>query len=98
MVFLGNSRLQFGFSAPATGQFFADVGASYYLLGFSDNETFKFTGPLLKSLQPKARAYVINVDKFFFDRESQPAATDSARSGRTRRAMRTSRPGRGRTG
>lgn len=74
VVFLGNSRLQFGFSAPATGQFFSDAGANYYLLGFSDNETFKFTGPLLKSLQPKAKAYVINVDKFFFDRESPPAA------------------------
>jgi hypothetical protein len=74
VLFLGNSRLQFGFSAPALGDWFADNGASYYLLGFSHNETAKFTGPLLESLEPAARAYVINVDKFFFERESPPAA------------------------
>jgi hypothetical protein len=73
VLFLGNSRLQFGFSAPALGQWFADAGARYYLLGFSHNETAKFTEPLLADLQPKARAYVINVDKFFFERESPPA-------------------------
>lgn len=79
VLFIGNSRLQFGFSAPALGQWFAGAGADegrgarYYLLGFSHNETARFTGPLLGDLRPKARAYVINVDKFFFDRESPPA-------------------------
>ena len=73
VLFLGNSRLQFGFSAPALGQWFEDAGARYYLLGFSHNETAKFTEPLLADLQPQARAYVINVDKFFFERESPPA-------------------------
>lgn len=73
VLFLGNSRLQFGFSAPALGQWFEGAGARYYLLGFSHNETAEFTEPLLASLQPKARAYVINVDKFFFERESPPA-------------------------
>jgi hypothetical protein len=73
VLFVGNSRMQFGFSAPALGRWFADAGARYYLLGFSHNETAKFTQPLLASLQPKARAYVINVDKFFFERESPPA-------------------------
>lgn len=74
VLFLGNSRMQFGFSAPALGDWFADTGARYYLLGFSHNETAKFTGPLLAGLAPQARAYVINVDKFFFERESPPAA------------------------
>ncbi len=74
VLFLGNSRMEFGFSAPAAlGQWFADAGARYYLLGFSHNETAKFTKPLLAGLEPKARAYVINVDKFFFERESPPA-------------------------
>jgi hypothetical protein len=73
VLFLGNSRLQFGFSAPALGRWFAGAGASYYLLGFSHNETARFTQPLLEGLQPRARAYVINVDKFFFERESPPA-------------------------
>jgi hypothetical protein len=75
VLFIGNSRLQFGFSAPALGEWFAGAGARYYLLGFSHNETAKFTEPLLAGLEPRARAYVINVDKFFFDRESPPAAS-----------------------
>lgn len=74
VLFLGNSRLQFGFSAPEVlDRWFAATGASYYLLGFSHNETATFTEPLLAGLEPKARAYVINVDKFFFERESPPA-------------------------
>lgn len=74
VLFVGNSRLQFGFSAPALDDWFARAGARYYLLGFSNNETAKFTEPLLEGLAPAARAYVINVDKFFFERESPPAA------------------------
>lgn len=73
VLFVGNSRLQFGFSAPALDDWFARAGARYYLLGFSNNETAKFTEPLLEGLAPAARAYVINVDKFFFERESPPA-------------------------
>ena len=75
VLFIGNSRLQFGFSAPALGEWFAEAGARYYLLGFSHNETARFTEPLLAGLEPRARAYVINVDKFFFKRESPPAAS-----------------------
>ena len=77
VLFVGNSRLQFGFSAPALGQWFegAGKGARYYLLGFSHNETAGFTRPLLEGLQPKARAYVISVDKFFFEQPSLPAAS-----------------------
>ena len=52
VLFLGNSRMEFGFSAPAVlGRWFADAGARYYLLGFSHNETAKFTEPLLAGLR-----------------------------------------------
>jgi hypothetical protein len=74
VLFVGNSRMQFGLSAPALGRWFGDNGFSYYLLGFSHNETAKFTQPLLAGLKPRARAYVVAVDKFFFERESPPAA------------------------
>jgi hypothetical protein len=74
VMFVGNSRLQFGLSTPPLGQWFAEHGLSYYLLGFSHNETARFTQPLLEGLRPQARAYVISVDKFFFERESPPAA------------------------
>lgn len=73
VLFLGSSRMQFGFSAQATAEWFASARASYYLLGFSHVENVAFIGPLLKDLRPRARAYVINVDRFFDDRETPPA-------------------------
>lgn len=73
VVFVGNSRLQFGLSTEALADWFEGAGASYYLLGFSHNENALFTAPLLADLQPAARAYVISVDKFFFDRPSSVA-------------------------
>ena len=72
VLFLGNSRLQFGFSAPALGRWFSANGLQYYLLGFSHFENYTFSGPLLRGLHPRARAYVINVDDFFVDRATDP--------------------------
>src|SRR6185312_4390360 len=34
VLFVGNSRLQFGFSAPALGHWFSANDLNYYLLGF----------------------------------------------------------------
>lgn len=65
VLFLGNSRLQFGFSTSALARWFATRDARYYLLGFSHFENASFTGPLLERIGPRARAYVINLDDFF---------------------------------
>lgn len=72
VLFLGNSRLQFGFSGDSTFRWFAGLPAHYYLLGFSHFENHTFEGPLLKRLAPRARAYVINMDAFFEPRETAP--------------------------
>lgn len=72
VIFLGNSRLQFGFSSDTTDHWFSGLPAHYYLLGFSHFENLTFEGPLLRRLAPKARAYVINMDAFFENRETQP--------------------------
>ena len=72
VLFLGNSRLQFGFSAPALGRWFSANGLKYYLLGFSHFENDTFLSPLLRNLHPRARAYVINVEDFFLDHASDP--------------------------
>jgi hypothetical protein len=71
-LFLGNSRLQFALSTHATEEWFARLASPYYLLGFSHFETIVYTGPLLSKIQPRARVYVINVDRFFDDRVSPP--------------------------
>jgi len=65
VLFLGNSRMQFAFSAAATQEWFTTVASSYYLLGFSHDENLTFAGPLLGKLRLRARVVVINVDQFF---------------------------------
>jgi len=72
VLFLGSSRMQFAFSSKATDDWFSSSHTSYYLLGFSHTEDVVFTAPLLDELKPRARAYVINVDRFFDDRVTPP--------------------------
>jgi hypothetical protein len=74
VLFLGSSRMEFAFSTIATDEWFAAHRLGYYLLGFSHTENVKFVSPLLGMIQPRARAYVINIDGFFDDRETEPVA------------------------
>ena len=74
-LIVGSSRLEFAFSGASVAKWFASIGARYYLLGFSNTENVVFVGPLLQKLQPRAKVYVINVDRFFDDdRISPPVA------------------------
>ena len=73
VLFIGNSRTQFGLSSELTNEWFRSIEATYYLLGFAYNGNYWFTEPLLRRLQPKARAYVVNLDLFFEPEPSQPA-------------------------
>ena len=75
VMFLGSSRMQFGFSSDATEHWFAAHSASYYLMGFAYWENYLFAKPLLSLVQPRARVYVVNIDTFFENTESAPART-----------------------
>jgi len=72
VLFVGNSRLQFGFSADSVRTWFAEKGLRPYLLGFSHDENVTFARPLLEKIKPGAGAYVINVDGFFTDQPTLP--------------------------
>jgi hypothetical protein len=72
VLFLGNSRMEFGLSSKATRDWFGAHGISHYLLGFSHLENETFIAPLLEKFKPRARVYVINADRFFDDEESPP--------------------------
>jgi len=72
VLLVGNSRVQFAFSGAATARWFSALGIRYYLLGLSHSETVVFFGPLLSKIRPRAKVYVINVDRFFDDRVSPP--------------------------
>jgi hypothetical protein len=70
VLFLGNSRLQFAMSSPATARWFDERSIPFYSLGFSHYESVTFVTPVLERVKPQARAYVINADRFFAEWES----------------------------
>jgi hypothetical protein len=70
VLFLGNSRMQFGFSSQATRDWFSSFSDRYFLLGFSSDENMTFTAPILSKIQPQAKVYIINVDRFFEESET----------------------------
>lgn len=73
VLFLGNSRMQFGFSSDATRSWFAAAGAPYYLMGFAYWENYQFEWPLLRRVEPHPKVYIVNLDLFFGTVESGPA-------------------------
>jgi hypothetical protein len=72
VLIVGSSRLQFAFSGEPTAKWFSQIGIRYYLLGFSNTENVVFFAPLLAKMKPRARVYVINVDRFFDDDRVSP--------------------------
>ena len=70
VLFLGNSRIQFGFSSQATREWFRSSSGHYFLLGFSSDENMTFTTPVLSKIRARAKVYIINVDRFFEDGET----------------------------
>jgi hypothetical protein len=70
VLFIGSSRAQFALSTVATDQWFSSAALSHYLLGFSSVENSTFIAPLLARLKPRAKVYVINLDRFFTGIES----------------------------
>jgi hypothetical protein len=68
VLFLGSSRLQFALSGKPLAEWSKAASVRHFLLGFSQTENTQYFGPLLKRLRPGAKAYVINVDRFFDDR------------------------------
>jgi hypothetical protein len=75
VLFIGNSRLQIAFSTTATADWFAAASARYYLMGFLYYENVVFAEELLRTIRPRARVFVINVDDFFSRSESPPVKT-----------------------
>ena len=73
VLFLRNSRPQIAFSTAATADWFAADSARYYLMGFGSFEKEDFAEKLLRTIRPRARVYVINLDNFFDRSETPPA-------------------------
>ena len=84
VLFLGDSRVQFAFSTPATAQWFSSASIRYHLLGFVAFENSIFARALLQRLKPTAKVYIIPVADFFQQSEAPEAKVimqdDAARS------------------
>ncbi|MEZ5561166.1 MAG: hypothetical protein R3E86_21810 [Pseudomonadales bacterium] len=72
VLFVGNSKTEFALSTEETDRWFSDHSISYFLFGFAHNETVVFFEPILKAMQPHARAIIVHVDQMFEDRETPP--------------------------
>jgi len=79
VLFVGNSRIEFAFSSQATADWFSSLPASYYLLGFTHFENYTFEAPLLRTLRPKAKVYVINIDSWQ-DRHAERGREEAVRA------------------
>jgi hypothetical protein len=73
ILFVGNSRMQFGLSDSHLADWFSSLALRYYLLGFSYNGNYRFEKPLLHKLRPRAKVYIVNIDLFFEQTETPPA-------------------------
>jgi len=73
LMFVGNSRMQYGFSTGAAHDWLANNGSRYFLLGFAYHPRVMFQRALLGKLSAHARVYVINLDSFFEENASVPA-------------------------
>ncbi len=84
VLFLGDSRVQFAFSTPATAQWFSTASIRYHLLGFVAFENSIFARALLQRLKPTAKVYIMPVADFFQQSEAPEAKVimqdDAARS------------------
>jgi len=67
--------MQLGLSTGATADWFSSVPARYYLMGFGYNENAAFAQELLLKFKPKAKVYVISIERFFERTETLPART-----------------------
>jgi hypothetical protein len=75
LLIVGNSRMQYGFSATTATEWLKSNTDSHFLLGFAYHPRVLFQRALMEKLKPRAKVYVINLDSFFEENASVPART-----------------------
>jgi hypothetical protein len=74
VLFLGNSRAQFGFSTDEVRNYFNERSIPFYVMGFAYGETSEFARILIEKFNLKPKVLVIDTDPFFTDGLSAPAS------------------------
>lgn len=65
VMFLGDSRTQYGFSSGRLDEFFHENGWHYYIAGFGQNDLDVFSAAVLKKYKVRPRVLIINASPFF---------------------------------
>jgi hypothetical protein len=65
VLFLGSSRLQAGFAANATREYFRARGIRYFVMGFGYGDVSAFEQPVMERSGASPKLIVINADPFF---------------------------------
>jgi hypothetical protein len=73
LLFVGSSRLQFGFSNEVARYWLTQNAASYYLLGLAYDANVLIFRELLPRIGPHPKVYDINLDNFFEEKVGAPA-------------------------
>ena len=74
VLFLGNSKMQYAFSRDNVAPFFDERNARFFVMGFGHGEQSRFPEVILQRHPARPALAVINVDPFFTDGITEPAA------------------------
>jgi hypothetical protein len=74
VLFLGNSKMQYAFSRANVAPFFAERRTTFFVMGFRHGEQSRFAELVLRRHPARPALAVINVDPFFTDGITEPAA------------------------
>jgi hypothetical protein len=72
VLFVGNSKVQAGFSSKAVRDYFNAINIPFFVLGFGYGDESTFTQALLKKWPMSPKVLVINADPFFSEKLSPP--------------------------
>lgn len=65
VLFVGNSRLMFALRPKLLQPFFADLGVSYYVMGFGFREADRLPLQMIRNYDLRPKVVVVNADGFF---------------------------------
>jgi hypothetical protein len=65
VLFLGNSRVMFALRPNVLRPFFADLNATYYVMGFGFREADRFPLAMIRKFDLRPRVVVVSADGFF---------------------------------
>jgi hypothetical protein len=74
ILFLGNSKMQYAFSRGNVAPFFEERNARFFVMGFGHGEQSRFPELVLQRHPSRPALAIINVDPFFTDGITEPAA------------------------